>query len=682
MPSDEDKTRERLLEELEALRREVAELGSSEAQLRSEAAEQELAKEALRQSELLLNSIVENIPDMIFVKDAEDLRFVRFNKAGERLLGYSRDDLLGKCDHDFFPKDEADFFTRNDRAVLGSGDVLDIPEEPIKTRLQGTRILHTKKVPLLNEEGRPQYLLGISEDITKRKQAEEARRESEVRLRTMFEDAPLGIALIDSSTGHIYEVNPRFAEIAGRTREAMATIDWMSITHPDDVQEDLDNMALLNAGRITGFKMNKRYIRPDGSTVWIEMTIAPVAVKDNAKPRHLAMIEDITKRLDLERQLQRAQKLESLGVLAGGIAHDFNNLLQAVLGQAELAYDDLPSHSPVRTRVSKVLKAARQAADLANQMLAYSGKGHFVVDELDLNALVREMASLLESSISKRVGLKREFSDDLPAIKADASQIRQIVVNLITNGSDAVGEEGGLVTVRTGMAEYDRVFLDEIQADLVLPEGRYVSFEVSDTGCGIDEETKARIFEPFFTTKFTGRGLGLAAVQGIVRGHKGGIWIESEPGVGTTFKVLFPALDHQTEPTEKRAAQETDWRGSGTVLVVDDEELLRDLATDVLEQVGFTVLTASDGAQAVDLFRERHAEIDCVLLDLKMPRMGGEEAFEELRKIRADVPVILSSGYSEEESTKQFAGRGLAGFLQKPYALEDLKRNLREVLGG
>jgi CheY-like chemotaxis protein len=368
--------------------------------------------------------------------------------------------------------------------------------------------------------------------------------------------------------------------------------------------------------------------------------------------------------------------------LAGGIAHDFNNLLVSILGNADLAYDDLPPNSPVRPLVAEILETSRQAAGLTNQMLAYSGKGHFVVAPLDVNALLGGMRSLLASSVSRKVHLEHELADDLPAIMGDDSQFRQIVMNLVINASEACGEEPGKVMVRTRRTDCDRAFFRQSPEDRELPEGHYVSFEVSDTGCGMDEETKARVFDPFFTTKPQGRGLGMAAVQGIIRGHKGAIRVESEPGVGTTFRVLFPALDQKVEASEAEATPADGWRCEGTVLVVDDVDGVRSFVSSVLERLGLTALTASDGVEATALFKERHAEIDCVLLDLKMPNMGGEETFAELRKVSPDVPVILSSGYSEKESIRQFAGKGLAGFIQKPYRLAKLRETLREVLEG
>ena len=487
-------------------------------------------------------------------------------------------------------------------------------------------------------------------------------------------------------------INERWAQLIGYTLDELAPFSlktWEAHTHPDDLKRAVELLERHCAGELPHYECEFRMKHKDGRWIWV-LDNGRVMTR-TAEGEALLMFGthiDCTarKRLEEERralevQVQQTQRLESLGVLAGGIAHDFNNLLQGIQGNADLAYDELPSHSRLRPFLSAIIKACSHAMGLTTQMLAYSGKGHFTLEILNLNTLVSEMSTLLESSTSKRVGLKRDLGDDLPAIEADAAQIRQVVMNLVTNASEAIGEESGLSSIRTSTIQCERAFLERVQLEPPLSEGRYVCLEVSDTGCGMDEETKAKVFEPFFTTKFTGRGLGLAAVQGIVRGHKGAIWIESQPGVGTTVKVLFPALDQRLEPSQPRARPDSHWRGGGIVLVVDDDEMIRDLATTALEQLGFSTLEAEDGAEAVALFRERHAEIKCVLLDLMMPNMGGAEAFEELRKIRAEVPVILSSGYSEEKSTEQLGGR-LAGFLQKPYRLAALKQKLQEVLGG
>lgn len=379
-------------------------------------------------------------------------------------------------------------------------------------------------------------------------------------------------------------------------------------------------------------------------------------------------------------QVQHAQKLESLGVLAGGIAHDFNNLLMSILGNANLAEMDLPAKSPARESLDQIEKAAERASELTNQLLAYSGKGKFVNQRINLNQLVEEMGHLLKVSISKKAHLQHRFASTLPTIEADPAQIRQIVMNLITNASEALGGQSGIITIATGALECDQAYLQDTYLAKDLPEGPYVYLEVTDTGCGMDKLTQGKIFDPFFTTKFTGRGLGLAAVIGIVRGHRGAIRVYSEPGQGTTFKVLLPACDQPGERSRIQEPPSGDWKGEGVVLVVDDEESIRQLTERLLKRFGLQVLTAEDGLQAVDVFRAHADEIDVILLDMMMPRMDGQETFQQIRKIKSDAQVILSSGYSEGEATTRFAGSGLAGFIQKPYRPIDLIAKLQNLL--
>lgn len=383
----------------------------------------------------------------------------------------------------------------------------------------------------------------------------------------------------------------------------------------------------------------------------------------------------------LESQIQHAQKLESLGILAGGIAHDFNNLLTGMLGHAALALQKVTLDSPAAQSIRQVELAAQRAADLTRQMLAYSGKAQFLVEVLNLSALVEEMAHLLQTVISKKAILRFRFAREIPLVDADPGQIRQIVMNLITNASDALGDEKGYITLRTGVVEADRGYLAESVLNDELVVGTYVYLEVSDTGCGMDADTQKRIFDPFFSTKFPGRGLGLAAVLGIVRGHRGAVKLYSEPGVGTTFRVLFPVSQGQGgSRTEDVMKAEQPWTGEGLVLVVDDEEYVRLLAKTILEEAGFTVKMAANGREGIELYQENAGEVLAVLLDMTMPIMNGAETFQELKKLDPGARVIVSSGHSEQDTLRQFAGAGVSGFVQKPYQPRVLLKTLREVM--
>ncbi len=391
---------------------------------------------------------------------------------------------------------------------------------------------------------------------------------------------------------------------------------------------------------------------------------------------------------DSEAQSRHVQKLESIGVLAGGIAHDFNNLLHVILGNADIALSRLAGRSPARGPVEEVIRATMRAADLTRQMLAYSGKGAFVVRNLDLSNEVREMATLLRTAISKQATLVWELETDLPPVKADATQIRQIVMNLITNASDALQNAGGDITLRTGVLDRSQLHQPGF-ASLIGDAERtadsseeMVYLEVHDTGAGMTPDTLRRIFDPFFSTKFSGRGLGLAAVMGIVRSHQGLIRIRTEPERGTSFQVLFPSVRGKVTKQEKPSAARSEWRGEGTILVVEDEEEVREVAERILQDFGFQTIPAVDGRDALDIMESRGSGMTAILMDLSMPRMGGQEALRQLRQSWPDLPVIMMSGYTEESVASQFsdAGPGVTAFLQKPFFAEDLIGVLRRVL--
>ena len=533
----------------------------------------------------------------------------------------------------------------------------------------------------------------LSREIKERKAAENALRESEERHRTMFEGAAEGILVADLETRSFKYANSAICRMLGYTPEELFRMGVSDIHPPESLEHVIAEFEAQARGEKT-IASSLPCLRKDGTIIYVDISTTSMLMDE--KKCNVGFFSDITarKRAEeekqaLERQMQHAQKLESLGVLAGGIAHDFNNLLMAILGNADLALDELPSTSPVRSNIQEIERASKRAADLAKQMLAYSGKGRFVVEPIDAGQLMEEMAHLLAVSISKKTVLEFNFAENLPTFDGDMTQIRQVIMNLITNASEAMGNESGTIVLTTGAMECDRACLNEINEVLgaglekPLSEGVYVYFEVSDTGCGADAETVEKIFDPFFTTKFTGRGLGMSAVLGIVRGHRGGIKISSEVGWGTTFQVLFPANDQTAHSVAKRraiGAEGEDWRGSGTVLVVDDEETVCNVAEQMLERFGFNVLTAFDGGEALKVFRESGGEIVCVLLDLTMPFMDGEEAFREMRRLHPGVRVILCSGYNEQDAILRFAGKGLAGFIQKPFNMAVLREKLRAAL--
>ncbi|MCP4662485.1 MAG: PAS domain-containing protein [bacterium] len=560
--------------------------------------------------------------------------------------------------------------------------------------------------PIFDEQGEVVQVIESCRDVTERKRVEEKLAESHALLQAVIEQSPVPMAIAkptgeltfnSACADHLQIADDPVIKPGINLFEMQQTWkDYDTEGNPVPI-EDLPLARALQGKTTTGLEI--RVVRKDGSEKWEIVNAAPIYNNDGELIAAFVAFPDVTERkraaeekLALERQVQQAQKLESLGVLAGGIAHDFNNLLMVILGNAELALDELSPMSPARLNLEEIEKASTRSAELAQQMLAYSGKGRFVIRPIGLRELVEEMAHLLEVSISKKAVLRYNFAENPPTFDGDVTQIRQVIMNLITNASEAIGDRDGVITVSTSAMDCDRAGLDDaheaLRANLdePLPEGVYTFLEVADTGCGMDAETSEKIFDPFFTTKFTGRGVGMAAVLGIVRGHKGAVKVDSEVGKGTTFKVLFPANEPADDGLAVRsmdAAEGKDWRGTGTVLIADDEERVCAVGKEMLERMGFSVLTAPDGREALKVLREHAGEIVCVLLDLTnltMPHLGGDEAFREMRRLDPGVAVILCSGYNEQDATQRFAGKGLAGFLQKPYRMAALKAKLMETL--
>ncbi|MFQ5519192.1 MAG: response regulator, partial [Mariprofundus sp.] len=365
-------------------------------------------------------------------------------------------------------------------------------------------------------------------------------------------------------------------------------------------------------------------------------------------------------------------------VLAGGIAHDFNNILTAIIGNTGIARRKLDVYSPGQEYLQRIEQSSLQAANLCKQMLAYSGKGNFVIQTVNLSSLITEMHSLLEVSIDKNVVLKLDLCETLPMVDADITQLQQVLMNLVINASEAIDKHSGIITVATGIMQVDDAYLKSAIHKSGVTTGRFVYLEVSDSGCGMDAETRKKIFDPFFTTKFTGRGLGMSAVLGIVHGHQGLLNLYSEPNKGTTFKIALPisasddALPVETQHTAPSLKSE------GMILIVDDEETIREMASMLLEEMGYQVVTAVDGKHGVEVFQQHQNTITGVLLDMTMPRMNGEDCYTELRNIKPDIKVILSSGYSTEDATARFKGKGLAGFIQKPYLIDHFQKVVAE----
>jgi PAS domain S-box-containing protein len=500
---------------------------------------------------------------------------------------------------------------------------------------------------------------------------EDALRASEVRLRQVIDVVPHFIFARDAE-GRYRLANRALAEAWGTdARSLIGRTDLDFGRPPDEVRRALeDDRRVIESGEPRQ-ALEEPLTDARGRVRWLQTARIPFSLPGSERPVVLGVSIDVSERRAAEETLRRAAKEESLSVLAGGVAHDFNNLLAAILGHVALALRELPEPSPARLHLDKAASAVERAADLTRQMLAYSGHGHFVVRASDLNALVRENLPLLEVTVPKSVRLLASLAPELPAVDADVGQLQQVLMNLVINAAEALGERGGTVRVTTGVRQVTAgdTALWRSSGQPLAP-GRYVELEVADDGPGMDGATADRIFEPFFSTKFTGRGLGLAVVLGVVRGHRGALSVESAPGQGSVFRLLF--APSAAPAAAETAAPPAPARRGALVLLIDDEDVVREMVGEVLAQEGFEVLSAADGASGVALFRENRERVAVVLLDLSMPGMSGEETYARLREEDPGVRVILSSGFDRHEATSRFAAAGPSGFIQKPYRPEQL----------
>ncbi|MBA3848599.1 MAG: hypothetical protein C0502_01210 [Opitutus sp.] len=646
------------------------------------------AEELLVQSEKRYRTVIDQTGQMVYDLDLVTNVPLWFGtEAVPAITGYSLAEFqsvgVKRWEEMIHPDDRARAVALLERTISSGAPY--VAEYRFRRKDGSYRHIEDYGVCLRDADGRLRRLLGRMSDVTARRHAEQALRESEERLRTIIAAEPECVKVLDPA-GQLLEMNPAgLAMIEAESLEVAKRHTLADIVAPEHHAAFGALHRQVMAGNAGTLEF--RIVALKGTERWLETHAVPLRNEAGAINGLLGITRDITLRRKAEeehrligRKLQETQKLESLGVLAGGIAHDFNNLLTGVLGNVGLARLEAPPGWVGADNLAQIEKAALRAADLCKQMLAYSGKGRFIVQPISLNELLEETTHLLQISISKKATLQLTLDPALPAISADATQVRQVVMNLVINASEALGDRNGQITVTTGRVTATPAYLATVQFQTEIAPGEYVFLEVGDNGCGMDRETLARIFDPFFTTKFTGRGLGLAAVLGIVRGHKGAIKVYSEPGRGTTFRVLLPPVSGAPQPLNRPGAPAPEWRGQGHVLVIDDEESVRNVARSVLVYCGFTVEEAADGATGVALFSGAPQRFTAVLLDLTMPQMDGEEAFRQLRLLNPGVCVVLMSGFNRVDAINRFVGKGLAGFVQKPFEVQTLVTELSRVL--
>lgn len=544
-------------------------------------------------------------------------------------------------------------------------------------------------------KSREQLLQEIDDLRQQIQRMEDTQREAVQKLqeeRQIFLNGPTVIFKWKNAPGWpVKYASPNVKEVFGYAAEDFLEerISYAEILFSEDLERVVQEVQKANESGVSYFEhVPYRVIHKNGNIVWLDDFTTIMRDATGKSTYYLGYVTNITarklaedrykeaeeERKKIELQLLHAQKLESLGVLTGGIAHDFNNLLTGILGNAGFIRLNLSKNSEFEGPLQDIESASIRAAELCKQMLAYSGKGKFLVQAIHLNHLIQEITHLLEISISKNVTIHYRFSKDLPLIEGDATQIRQIIMNLITNASDAIGTRSGKITVTTGVLHCSPESFEKLNFTKKQEEGFYIFAEVEDTGCGIDKQNEKKIFDPFFTTKFAGRGLGLSAVMGIMRSHHGAIQVESEVGKGSRFRVLFPYSSKVTHVSEDVSPLEIPIKkASGTVLVIDDEQAVRDVASRILKMVGFKVIEVSLGKEGVLRFHQHRKEICLVLLDLTMPEQNGIETFAQLRAIEPKLPILVSSGYNEDEVADLLQkNKNTAGFVQKPYLPESL----------
>jgi PAS domain S-box-containing protein len=538
--------------------------------------------------------------------------------------------------------------------------------------------------PVSDSAGQLRRIIHIATDITERKRAEDALRESEARFRGTFEQAAVGIALAEPD-GPFLKINQRYCDILGYSTEEMLSMTYMDITHPDDREATQTFVAQAVSGELERPQMEKRYIRKDGSTIWIKLTLSHVRGENGELVNAIGIVEDISDRkraeqlsAELEAQLRQSQKMEAIGQLAGGVAHDFNNLLSPILIYSDLLLNEISSKDPRHQEIEQIRSAAARAKDLTQQLLAFGRKQVLSMKVLDLNQVVADLTRMLTRTLRENIRVEQRLSETPLPFEGDLSQVEQILMNLAINARDAM-PEGGTMTIETRETTLDEGAARELGE--VAP-GRYGTLILSDTGHGMDEDTALRAFEPFFSTKDRdkGTGLGLSTVYGSVRQHEGAIRVESAPRQGTTFEVYLPLTGRDDLTSPPQPAQSELVGGDETLLVVEDDEAVRTTTSKLLEHLGYRVLVAADGPQALAIAAESDETIDLLITDVIMPKMNGPELYESLSQTLPDLPVLYISGYTGEAIAEQASLDGDLDYLSKPFTVAEISARIREIL--
>jgi two-component system cell cycle sensor histidine kinase/response regulator CckA len=631
-------------------------------------------------SEINYQALLEQIPSITYITALDETgRKLYISPQIESLLGFSPAEWL--ADPQLWFKQVHPDDRKRVLAEIQSSCANDKPfrsEYRLFTRDGRVVWVRDEGVLVRDEAKEPYYIQGVIYDISKLLRVEEALQESEAKFRAIFEGAAVGIALVNME-GRIIESNPALQEMLGLSGENLRNRIFNTLTHPDDKTADMDLYKELVEGKRYHYQIEKRYIRKDGELIWGRLNVSFVRDAGGEPQFTIHMVEDITEHKRLENHFLQSQKMETVGRLAGGIAHDFNNILTVLGGYSQLTLLGLGENDPMRGNIEEIKKATERAAALTHQLLAFSRRQVLNMRVLDLNMLLRGLEKMLVRIIGEDIQLNIILAEDLGMVKTDRGQIEQVVLNLAVNARDAM-PEGGNLTIETMNVTLDEGYT---RSHIGIPPGPYVRLSVSDTGCGMPPEVKERVFEPFFTTKGKGQGtgLGLSTVYGIVKQSGGNIWVYSEPGQGTTFKIYLPRVDEEADALPSR--EETGYlpKGNETVLLVEDEPSVRELAARILREQGYYVLEAANGEEAMHLISEHVKEkIHLLLTDVVMPQMGGKELVEQFRILHPYAKALFISGYTDKVIIQQSGFKSGELFLEKPFSPMELAKKVREVL--
>ncbi len=642
-------------------------------------------EEALRESEARYRRIIDTAYEGICIMNSNFI-ITSVNDRMAEMTGYNIDEIIGKnLDEFIFPEDMQDHYKNLEQRKKGFSQQYERKfrkkdGSPVWTIVSAT--------PMYNPAGHFSGSFAMFTDITERKKTEEALRESEARLEEAQSIAHVGYWEHNLLTDKIICSGETYRILGIKEQEKDISLSLL-LEHIH--YEDRDAVSQVFSEALKDERtsdIEHRVLHDDGTIRYVHCHGDVTHDHEGQAVKIFGTVLDITElkllheeKLEIERKLLQAQKLESLGIMAGGIAHDFNNILMIILTNLELAMMDIPNSSPVLHAIEGAIKAGKRASELTAKMLAYCGKGRLIINKIKLNDIIEKNIKLLSNSITNSsVIINLNIDKELPFIEGDGGKVEQLIIALFTNALEALEGRDGIITIATGLKECDISYLSKSRLDVIPEPGVFAYLEIKDTGCGMDEETQKKIFDPFFTTKFTGRGLGMSAVIGIVKSHRGAIFVESIKNIGTTVTVILPL--YRTEcPEQYREipGKKVTPLQARTILLVDDEDMLRESGKAILTRFGFNVITASDGVEAVEVYTKRSAEINCIIMDLSMPRMDGLTALKKIRQVNPGIKVILCSGYNEQTAIGNYTGYGLAGFLQKPYEIEKLRKKLKDI---